>query len=136
MEYVFTKRQLDLLMEDNTSTEITVGSDNKSGNLNTLQSDLNNAMSKNPGKHNFGADSENYNNNTNDNDGQLDLTVTGQNAKQMVDKVKDEVNSSGNNPYKRAYMNGKLRIHGYKENTNENRIFTKKQFDRFLKSLK
>ena len=141
MKYIFSKRQI-RLKED---TEITVGNNNAnngSSNLSNMQSDLNKARSQNPGKTNFGADSENYNSNSNDNDGQLDLTVTGSNAKEMTDKVKSEISKTGVNPYRDAFNRGKLRIHGVKQKLNNSKapkpvlekiILTKKQFDKYLK---
>ncbi len=133
MRYVFTKRQLKL----NEDSEVVVGNNggtNKS--INNLQSDLQSAMTKYPGNTKFGADSENYNQNSNDNDGQMDLTVTGDNAKVITDKVKQEINKSGYNPYKNSYQQGKLRIHAVKTpNTNESVKFTKKELNEFLRSI-
>lgn len=124
-------------MKLNEDTEVTVG--NNGGNsksLNNLQGDLASAMTKFPGSNQFGADSENYNQNNNDNDGQMDLTVTGNDAKTITDKVKQEVNKSGYNPYKNSYQQGKLRIHAVKTpNTNESVRFTKKELNEFLNSI-
>ena len=143
MEYVFTKRQLNLISEENSNTEITVGSNSgQQKNITNLQSDLNAAISQNPGKSKFGADSENFNNNTTDTKNEIDVTVTGYNASDMTNNLKQQLK---NPKVKQSWENGDSEAHFIKLNNGryipkdkliENRRFTKKQFDRFLKSLK